>query len=87
MVGGQNQTQTAANMNQGPMTPMMMSSNMQQAGQMMVTDQNGTYGSCFPINPSLNSSVSSKLFFLEIQGGLYLIDTVLLLEETSTKLT
>ncbi|XP_028396591.1 mediator of RNA polymerase II transcription subunit 15-like [Dendronephthya gigantea] len=38
--GGQNQTQTASNMNQGPMTPMMMNSNMQQAGQMMVADQN-----------------------------------------------
>ncbi|CAB3995122.1 mediator of RNA polymerase II transcription subunit 15 [Paramuricea clavata] len=38
--GGQNQPQPAPTMNQGPMTPMMPNTNMQQSGQMMVSDPN-----------------------------------------------
>ena len=41
-LGGQNQGQPAQTMNQGPMTPMMQNTNMQQSGQMMVPDPNGT---------------------------------------------
>jgi hypothetical protein len=41
--GSQNQPQPTPTMNQGPMTPMMPNTNMQQSGQMMVSDPNGRY--------------------------------------------
>jgi hypothetical protein len=63
--GGQNQPQPAPTMNQGPMTPMMPNTNMQQSGQMMVSDPNGSYSQLTLF--ILDSSISSKQFFLEVQ--------------------
>ena len=45
--GGQNQQQATPSMGQGPMTPMMPSNNMQQSGQLMVSDPNGKKSKIF----------------------------------------